>query len=290
MNNKAVTGCSFFPIVGLKVSNVCRMRCKFCCEASQKREAHPVEDYLALVKMFKTAGVKRICFTGGEPLLNPELDKIVKLSYENGIENIIVTSDGELLQKFDIPKEYISAIRVSLHGIGKEHDYIVGNEGAFSRINNAVDILKKKGYRIQISTVLTTRSYNEIDEIINWCLEKGASRFYLLNLLNSGKGDKYINETGKVIPDTFNAVLEGSRKKYGQKIEIVGHPYVGNAECVLIYGDGDVIIDPYFKSETHQKTIGNLFKETTSEVFDKFKAEEEVYRDYLIRLSHSTLR
>ena len=56
-----------------------------------------------------------------------------------------------------------------------------------------------------------------------------------------------------------------------------------------MYGNGDMYIDPCFESETHQKYIGNILKENPKNIFFNFSNSGDMWNDYLIRVSRSTL-
>lgn len=79
--------------------------------------------------------------------------------------------------------KYIASIRISIHGIGKSHDNVVGRRGAFQEIEDALNSIKSK-YNNIVATVLKNQNYNEINNISKWFISKRIKRFYIFNLLS----------------------------------------------------------------------------------------------------------
>lgn len=280
----------FFSVIGLKMTNKCRMRCKFCCEFEQKYPQFEFEEYEKLIRILSENGTKRICFTGGEPLLCEFIDEGLKLSHDLGMDNVIFTSDGKKLQEISIPSKYINSLRISLHAIGDKHDEIVQRKGAFKAIEESIPKLKEDGYPISINTVLTPDVYAKVEDIIEWCIGMEIDKIYISNLLQSGLGEKFIKESGRISDSEFSKLVHRLQQKYkNENLKIISHPYEKNAECVLMYGNGDMYIDPCFESETHQKYIGNILKENPKNIFFNFSNSGDMWNDYLIRVSRSTL-
>ena len=114
-------------------------------------------------------------------------------------------------------------------------------------------------------------------------------RIYFSNLLQSGLGESFIKTSGRITNEEFAKLINDLKTKYNKQIEIISHPYEKNAECILMYGNGDVYIDPCFEEETHQKYIGNVLENNPKDVFQRFMNSGEIWEDYLTRLSRSTI-
>lgn len=288
MNNNDLIN-NFFPVVGVKISNKCRMSCKFCCEYNQNRPEYPLDNFLKIVDLLHDSGTKRICYTGGEPLLYPYLEQVMKYAHDKGLENVLVSSDGEMLKKLTIPSKYITSIRISVHGLGKSHDDIANFPKAFENIDKALKILNNN-YPLQIATVVTPSSYDKIKDIAEWAIKNGVEKYYIYNLLLSGKGKSYIAEDGRISEKEFCELINKLKMLYSSKdLKIVGHPYEHNAECIIVYGNGDVLIDPYFDDDSCQKKIGNIFEEAPSAIINNLSKQKSIWNDFMERASRSTI-
>lgn len=282
-------GMDFFPTIGLKVTLSCKMNCPFCCEGIKDNVEYEPEIFINLIKILSKAGTKRICFTGGEPLLYPYINTIIEYANRKKIETILLTSDGKALNSLSVEPKYITSIRISIHGIGKSHDNVVGRCGAFQEIENALNSIKSKYNNIYVATVLTTQNYNEINSISEWCISKGIKRFYIFNLLSSGLGKEYIDYNGRISSESFNKIIIEQQEKFQSSLRIIPHPYEKNAECIIVYGNGDVVIDPCFGCSNCQKKIGNLVNEKPQKILKNLYNDHIIWNDCMERFIRSTL-
>ena len=226
MSTEQLISCGFFPVVGLKITTACRMRCVFCCEQSKYKKDAPEENYLDIIEICRKNGTKRICFTGGDPLRSPYIEECLKRSIEGGMENVVMTSDGRMLQNLKIAPKYFTSLRISVHGIGKVHDSISGIDGSFDEIEKSLPRLVEEGYPLAVTVVLTPATFSVAEELVQWCMKQGIKNVYFANLLKSGLGDKYIAEKGRVSGDDFINLINYLKGKYSEKgIKIVYHPY-----------------------------------------------------------------
>lgn len=75
--------------------------------------------------------------------------------------------------------------------------------------------------------------------------------------------------------------MEAMRSKYGDEIEIDDFPLESNAQCILIYSNGNIFATPYFEGVDNKKYIGNLLAENPKDIFEKFKSDDVLWNDYL---------
>ena len=120
-----------------------------------------------------------LILTGGEPYLRHDLDKIVKIFYENTrVPIITIPSNGWYLSKMD--KQITNMMewcpyltlnqQISIDGIGADHDLIrmdkqvVGSDNSFDKAIKTIHHLKKlqKAYdRINIGIIITFTNQNQ---------------------------------------------------------------------------------------------------------------------------------
>jgi MoaA/NifB/PqqE/SkfB family radical SAM enzyme len=284
-----INNIDFFPKASLIISNACDMKCTFCCGKSTENSSEiNVSNILKMIDLLYKYGTRRICYTGGEPLLSPHIEKYLKKSYEYGIENMLVTSDGKRLGNISVPNEYIKYIVASIHGIGKDHDEMTSILNSFAALEDSIKKIIEK-YTIIISCVLTPDLKNKAEDIILWCIENQIKKLYFSNLLGNGLGRNYIDSNGRLSHEDFTVLVNKLKNKYLEKIEITALAYESKAQCVLMYSTGDVFVIPYFDGTNYKKHIGNLLNEKPKEVFKRFKEDRFLWSSYTERLSKSTL-
>lgn len=104
------------------VTRHCTLRCAHCGTESQAGKQKPwnvdIDLYKRdLRKIAEIFDLHELILIGGEPLLHPQIDELVKFAKENQVARVItVVTNGQLLEKqSDIFYQYIDNIRVSVY-------------------------------------------------------------------------------------------------------------------------------------------------------------------------------
>lgn len=101
-----------------------------------------------------------VSVAGGEPLLHPQIDRIVAGLVERR-KYIYLCTNGLLLEKkLDLfhPTRYLT-FNVHLDGLEKEHDHSVGRPGTYRKACGAIRAALDRGFRVTTNTTL----FNEAD-------------------------------------------------------------------------------------------------------------------------------
>jgi MoaA/NifB/PqqE/SkfB family radical SAM enzyme len=273
---------SFFPSVGLKLTGACRFACSFCCEPNRTQYVAPIGDFVEITNILREFGTRRLCFTGGEPLLYPEISRLLKHTKSVGFYNLLLAADGAMLkERWNEVVPFVDAVRLSIHALGAQHDEILCCPGLFKATEEAIDMLTKETVPCFVTTVVTPLSLDHITDIAQWCVAKKVKRYFLFGLIRSGLGQSYITENGEVSEADISRIIGELKRRYSpEQLEIIYYDYASNAECILVYGDGRVVIDPYPHSQSFQLEIGNIFTDAPAQILDRFFADPENYKGY----------
>lgn len=173
------------------LSENCNLKCLHCYQENHKPVQLKYEQlldiynqYKELLKKLKMKG--HINITGGEPLCNPHLFKILELIKKDS-ENITfsILTNGTLINE-EIAKKIKSYnpyyVQVSLEGGRKTNDYIRGT-GTYKRIAQGIINLKKQDIFTSISFTATKLNYKEFPKVVKY------ARKYKVNNVWS---DRYI--------------------------------------------------------------------------------------------------
>jgi len=278
---------TFFPSVGLKLTGACRFACPFCCEPNRTQDVAPIENFISITNTLCQSGTRRLCLTGGEPMLYPNIVQLVKHTKSLGFYNLLLTTDGASLKKnHNEVLPFLNAVRFSVHAVDSLHDEIVRHPGSFLETEEAIDFLTKEEISCFVTTVVTPLNIDSISDIAEWCLYKSIKKYFLFGLMRSGLGNSFMNEHGEVSPADISDIIAELKRRYSrEQIEIIYYDYSNNAECVLIYGDGRVVIDPYPNSQSFQLEIGNIFSDTPAEILDRFLIDPKNFEGYCQHLN-----
>lgn len=155
----------------VSLTDRCNLRCRYCMPLNgikffKKEEILSINELKRLLKIFKNLGVAKIRFTGGEPLLRPDLPEIIREALELGVEDISVTTNGILLssQLEKLVYAGLKKINISLDTLKQERfTKITGADGLKSVLNGIYKSLELGLNPVKINMVVM-REWN-LDEI-----------------------------------------------------------------------------------------------------------------------------
>lgn len=135
-------------------------RCNLACQGCGKIQ-HPTEILKqnlspeACFAAVEECGVPVVSIPGGEPLLHPQIDEIVRGLVARK-KFIYLCTNAILLEKsldkFE-PSPYLT-FSVHLDGLREEHDRCVDREGIFDKAIAAIKAAKAKGFRVTTNTTV----------------------------------------------------------------------------------------------------------------------------------------
>lgn len=134
----------------------CNLRCEFCDLWRLKHEELDEERALRVVDKICELGVPVLDFSGGEPMLRKDLFALAKRAKEYGCI-LSMNTNGTLFdeEKADKASKLFDYIVISLDGPKEVHDDLRGVKGSYDRALRALDLLKQRGVRVGINTVIT---------------------------------------------------------------------------------------------------------------------------------------
>ena len=158
------------------LSENCNLKCLHCYQENHKTIQLKYEQLLEIYNQFKYLLKKKkmkghINITGGEPLCNPYLFKILELiKCDKDLISFSLLTNGTLINEeiAKIIKSYNPEyVQVSLEGGKKTNDYIRG-KGTYKRITNGIINLRNQGIFTSISFTATKLNYKEIPKVVKY--------------------------------------------------------------------------------------------------------------------------
>ncbi len=196
-------------------TNQCNLNCLHCHQDSGEM-AHNynelnTEQGFKVIDNMANAGISVLTFSGGEPLLRPDLFELAHYASSNDLLCTVATNGTLLTHKVvdKLTKAGIQRIEIGLDGIRPEiHDGFRNTPGAFEKTVEGIKICAENGNFQEIAVTATLNKLNvqEIPKIIEFAETLGATRFYLNRLIPAGRGARIFDMYDVTSQEKFEAL------------------------------------------------------------------------------------
>jgi len=165
----------------VSVTDRCNLRCTYCMpseafEALSHNEVLRNEEFVELISVFVSMGVKKIRFTGGEPLVRKGFIDILRRTKDIDPKlQLALTTNGVLLGDYldDLADIGVKKINISLDTLSKERFARLTRRDFLSDVlANIEKTLNYAVFEIKLNVVLLQETLGEIDTFIDYCLKR----------------------------------------------------------------------------------------------------------------------
>lgn len=147
--------------VNLPVTSKCNYRCRFCfakgCLGDDSR-------ILEIPSILADAGTQKMSFEGGEPLLYPKLNDLLKVSKEEGLVTSVI-SNGSLITKDNLSEmsEYLDWLTLSVDSNNEKTERKLGRGFGdhVKQIRKVASWANDLGIKLKLNTVVTKLNIDE---------------------------------------------------------------------------------------------------------------------------------
>jgi GTP 3',8-cyclase len=167
----------------VSVTDRCDLRCIYCMSERMRflprNELLSIEELDRLCTAFIERGVRRLRFTGGEPLVRRgfiDLLQSVKRHLGAGLDEITVTTNGVQLAEFAVPlvEAGVRRVNVSVDSLDRDNFKQITRRDRLEQVLNGLDAAERAGLKIKINTVaLKHDNAHEIPELVKWAHGRG---------------------------------------------------------------------------------------------------------------------
>ncbi|MBO4300404.1 MAG: heme b synthase [Desulfovibrio sp.] len=180
-------------LIAWEVTRSCNLACRHC-RAEAHLKPYPGElstkEALSLIDTFPQVGKPIIIFTGGDPMMRPDVYDLVSYAHGKGFvcafapNGTLITPQTAAM----IRDAGVSRCSISIDGPdAQSHDSFRGVPGAFDASLRGMACLKEAGVPFQINTTVTRNNLNTFTQIFQLCETVGASAWHIFLLVPMGR-------------------------------------------------------------------------------------------------------
>lgn len=216
----------------MEITTKCNLNCNVCSlDKSQSFDVN-FETAKKIMDESKRLKVKAVRFTGGEPFLNPDLEKMLTYAKKNKFYVLLNTNatiiNDSILKLLD---ETVDNVLVSLQGYNKKTDAFLTKFGVNfeTKIANIVK-LRTKIPILRIGTAISKTLINNIDKYYKLLLKMGVNHWEIYRPII--KNNKEFKITKNELEELMLFLLD--LKKKGMKVRIANPvPFCFNKDINL---------------------------------------------------------
>jgi Fe-coproporphyrin III synthase len=187
------------PVVVWNITRRCNLRCIHCYSQSQDKD-YPgeltTEEGRSLIDGLAHFQVPVILFSGGEPIMRPDLSELAQYASSKGLR-VVVSTNGTLIKPdtAKVLKEIgLSYVGVSLDGLRDTNDRFRGIKGAFDRALEGIKNCQAQDIKVGLRFTINKRNVQDIPGIFRLLEEEDVPRVCFYHLVYAGRGSKLIQE------------------------------------------------------------------------------------------------
>jgi 12,18-didecarboxysiroheme deacetylase len=187
------------PVVVWNVTRKCNLRCVHCYSHSENRNYEGELSYdegITLIDDLARFGSPVILFSGGEPLVRPDVLELIQHAVDRGLRAVLSTN-GTLITKMIAKKLKeigLSYVGISLDGLDDRHDAFRGVQGTFLKVMKAIRNCMEMELKVGLRFTITKRNFGDIQGIFDLVEEQRIPRICFYHLVYAGRGTELIQE------------------------------------------------------------------------------------------------
>lgn len=230
----------------------CNLRCVYCYNYQARKGARDtskdlplgLEQWRQVLEGAKAAGIERIFFTGGEPLMSPDLFPLASHAKSLGLKSELLTN-GTLITGENAPKlvDLFEIVNISMDSLDAQTNDKTRGPGSFSRIKAGLDHLIAAGHeRIAVSPVMTKHNLGSLPLLIEFSKEHPQVRVKTVDYCAYKSPDNPYNSELEISAEErqhLNDIL----KARNQSNFIMPSPLEFRDGCGMLRGE--VSVDPF---------------------------------------------
>jgi len=187
------------PVVVWNITRQCNLKCVHCyahAKATLQENELSNAEGKRLIDDLAGMGVPVLLFSGGEPLMRPDMPELAEYAVQKGMRAVISTNGTlitrEIAQK--LKNIGLSYVGISLDGMQAINDRFRGVEGSFNAALKGIQNCQEAGIKVGLRFTVNRFNVGEIPAIFDLLEEREVPRICFYHLVYSGRGSEMVKE------------------------------------------------------------------------------------------------
>ena len=271
-------------------------RCPNCCiHCSSFSDLHktyvmPLEKVWEIVNDAKDLGALRVCISGGEPFLHPDIVEIVKYISGKGLECYLYSSgiyyeDGAYGSipsvLLNLIQPYLTKLIVNYETTDPvKYNTIMGTDcNGLKLLDESVKKAVALGMIVEAHFVPMHINFMDAEAVIDRCKDLGMKRVSFLRLVMQGRALEHFSDTS-ISEQEIDYFISRVNSKSGDCLFRLGTPFQKNsfhcactagAQKISVRYDGNVYPCESFKNDEPKGLVShrpdNIYKKSFKEIY-----------------------
>ncbi len=187
------------PVVVWNMTQRCNLRCVHCyAKAHTEKGEDPISTEAAKVMIDDLAayGSPVMLFSGGEPLVRPDLTELAQHATSKGMR-AVVSTNGTLITKEkakELKSVGLSYVGISLDGLEVTHDKFRLAPGSFKKALQGIENCQNEGLKVGLRFTINKHNAHEVGSIFDLLRERDIPRACFYHLVYAGRGSNLMKE------------------------------------------------------------------------------------------------
>ncbi|MFZ0929901.1 MAG: 12,18-didecarboxysiroheme deacetylase [Syntrophobacteraceae bacterium] len=187
------------PVVVWNVTRRCNLKCVHCYAHAKDEEFSgelSTSEGKAVLDDLAAFGSPVVLFSGGEPLVRPDLIELAEYAVGKGMRAVISTN-GTLINSqtaADLKKVGLSYVGISLDGLDEVNDRFRGVKGAFRRAMEGIMACQDAGIKVGLRFTMNRLNVREIPGIFDLLEKYDIPRVCFYHLVYAGRARELMKE------------------------------------------------------------------------------------------------
>ena len=211
----------------------CPLQCPYCSnplDYAQHKNELTTQEWFDVFDQARQMGAVQLGFSGGEPLVRQDLEQLVAHAHQLGFYTNLITSGMGLTEQriSHLKQAGLDHIQISFQASDPVvNDALAGSKHAFEQKYEMCRLVKKYDYPMVLNFVIHRHNIDQIDKIIELCLELDADTVELA--ICQFYGWAFLNRQGLLPTQEQLIRAERITNEYREKLKAQNHP------CKLIF-------------------------------------------------------